>query len=87
MYFGEIEMTIDYTYDLPSSNESDFDSEESSSDLENNIAEFELNVSTSEEKSTKHNNKRNFLAKKKIEQLQEERRLKKLDEDYYDDWE
>ena len=26
------------------------------------------------------------LAKKKIEQLQEERRLRRFNEDYYDDW-
>jgi hypothetical protein len=78
-------MVINSNYELPSSDDLDFDSEGSLSEFENNIAEFELNVSSTEEKSSKHNNKRNFLAKKKIEQLQEEHRLKKLNADY-DDW-
>jgi hypothetical protein len=43
-------------------------------------------VSSSEEKSSKHQNKRNFLANKKIEQLQEERRFRKFDDENYDDW-
>jgi hypothetical protein len=79
-------MTIASTYELPSSNDLDFNNDESSGDGENDIAEFELNLSNSEERSSKHNNKRNFIAKKKIEQLQEERRLRKLDEGNYDDW-
>jgi hypothetical protein len=79
-------MTIASTYELPSSNDLDFNNDESSGDGENDIAEFELNLSNSEERSSKHNNKRNFIAKKKIEQLHEERRLRKLDEGNYDDW-
>jgi hypothetical protein len=78
-------MTHDSNYELSSSNELDFNSEEPSSELDNNIAEFELSVNPSEGKSSRFSNKRNFLAKKKIEQLQEDRRLKKLDQDYYDD--
>ena len=78
-------MVIDTNYDLLSSEELNFDSEESSSNLGNEIAEFELNSGASEGKSSKKNNKRNFDAKKKIEQLQEERRLKKFEDDYYGD--
>lgn len=78
-------MAIDTNYDLPSSEELNFDSEGSSSELGNEIAEFELN-SEPNEKSSKQNNKRNFDAKKKIEQLQEERRHKRFEDDYYGDW-
>ena len=79
-------MTIDPNYDVSSSEELDFENEESSSELSNEIAEFELNSESIERKSSKSNNKRNFLAKKKIEQLHEERRLKKFEDDYYGDW-
>jgi len=79
-------MAIDPTYNLPSSDELDFNNEESSNELSNEIAEFELDSEPSERKSSKKNHKRNFLAKKKIEQLQEERRLKRFDDDYYGDW-
>jgi len=79
-------MTIDSNYELSSSNDLDFNSDEPSSEFDKDIAEFELNVSSSEEESSKHKNKRNFLAKKKIEQLQEERRLRKFDDESYDDW-
>lgn len=76
-------MAIDSNYDLASSDELDF---ESSNKLSNEIAEFELNSASNDGKSSKTNSKRNYLIKKKIEQLQEERRLKKLEDDYYDDW-
>ncbi len=79
-------MAIDPTFDESSSEELGFDHEESSSDLSNDIAEFELNSGSNEGKNSKANHKRNFLAKKRIEQLQEERRLKKFEEDYYGDW-
>lgn len=79
-------MAIDPTYDVPSSEELNFDNEESANDLSNDIAEFELNSGSSEGKNSKTNHKRNFLAKKRIEQLQEERRLKKFEDDYYGDW-
>ncbi|PKI18216.1 PA3496 family putative envelope integrity protein [Colwellia sp. 12G3] len=79
-------MANNSTYELSSSNELDFINEDPSNEGENDIAEFELNISPSEGESSKQSNKRNFLAKKKIEQLQEERRLKKFDDDYYDDW-
>ncbi|WP_042145932.1 MULTISPECIES: PA3496 family putative envelope integrity protein [unclassified Pseudoalteromonas] len=79
-------MAIDPDYELTSSDELNFDSESSSSELENDIADFELTVNTNEGKSSRRNEKRIHLAKKKIEQLQEERRLRRLNEDYYDDW-
>ena len=79
-------MAIDSNYDLASSDELDFESDESSNELSNEIAEFELNSASNDGKSSKKNSKRNYLVKKKIEQLQEERRLKKLEGDYYDDW-
>ncbi|MCW8832994.1 MAG: hypothetical protein OQK09_03375 [Colwellia sp.] len=79
-------MAIDPTYDVPSSEELDFDNEESSSDLSNDIAEFELSSGSNEGKNSKAKNKRNFLTKKRIELLQEERRLKKFEDDYYGDW-
>tara|TARA_B110000881_G_scaffold206875_1_gene210589 strand:+ start:309 stop:548 length:240 start_codon:yes stop_codon:yes gene_type:complete len=77
-------MTYDSNAELPTANEVDFDSDDASSPIDNDIAEFELNSSPSEGKRTKQNAKRTYLAKKKIEELQEERRLKKFDEDYYD---
>jgi hypothetical protein len=73
------------TDNLPSSDELDFDNEESSNELSNEIAEFELN-SESSEKSSKKNSKRSFDAKQRIEQLHEERRLKRFEDDYYGDW-
>jgi hypothetical protein len=79
-------MTLNPDYELPSSTDVDFEDDDPKSDLDNNVADFDLNTAPSEGKSSKHLNKRNFLAKKKIEQLEEERRLRKLDEDYYDDW-
>ncbi|MFT5758331.1 MAG: hypothetical protein ACI9LM_003070 [Alteromonadaceae bacterium] len=78
-------MAIDSNYEFSASDEFDYNSDESANDLDNTIAEFDLNINSTEGKNSKHNNKRNFLAKKKLEQLQEERRLKKFDEDY-DDW-
>jgi hypothetical protein len=79
-------MAKDPTDNLPSSDELDFDNEEYSNELSNEIAEFELNSESSEKKSSKQNNQRNFLAKQKIEQLQEKRRLKRFEDDYYGDW-
>jgi hypothetical protein len=79
-------MTNDSNYELSSSEQLDFSDEEPTDEIDNDIAEFEFNTSPNEGKNSRHCNKRNFLAKKKIEQLQEERRLKKLETDYYDDW-
>ena len=79
-------MTHNPNYELSSSADTDFDDDESKGELESNVANFDLDTAPSEGKSSKHINKRNYLAKKKIEQLQEERRLRKLDEGYYDDW-
>ena len=42
-------MTINSNYELPSSNDLDFNNGEPSSDIDNNIAEFELNLSSSED--------------------------------------
>ena len=58
----------------------------SSIELDNDIAEFELNLDTTIRKKSKHTTKRNFIAMRKIEQLQEERRLRKINDDFYDDW-
>ena len=79
-------MTINSNYELSSSDDIDFNDDESIDEFDNSVADFDLNTAPSEGKNSKHSNKRNYLAKKKIEQLQEERRLRKLDEDYYDDW-
>jgi hypothetical protein len=79
-------MTIDSDYELPSSGDSDFNNNDSSSEFDNNIADFDLDASSPEENTPKQNNKRNYLAKKKIEQLKEERQLRKLFDDDYDDW-
>lgn len=79
-------MTLNPNYELASSADIDFNDDEPKDELDNNVADFDLDIAPTEGKSSKHINKRNYLAKKKIEQLQEERRLRKLDEDYYDDW-
>lgn len=79
-------MAIDPDYELTSSDELNFDNESSSNELDNDIADFELRVNTDVGKRSRRNGKRIHLAKKKIEQLQEERRLRRFNEDYYDDW-
>ena len=79
-------MNIDSDYELSSSDDLDFTCDDSSGDLENDVADFELDTSPSEEKKSKHCNKRNFNAKRKIEQLKEERLFRKFDDSYYDDW-
>jgi len=84
--FGAITMTIDSKYELISSDDSEFNNDNYSSDFDNNVADFDLNTAPTEVRSAKQSNKRNYLAKKKIEQFHEERRLRKLGEDYCDDW-
>ena len=79
-------MTLNPNYELPSSADIDFNDDVPKDELDNNVADFYLDTAPTEGKSSKHINKRNYLAKKKIEQIQEEQRLKKLDADYYDDW-
>jgi hypothetical protein len=79
-------MTIDSDYELPSSGSSDFNINDSSSEFDNNIADFDLDASSIDGSTPKQNNKRNYLAKKKIEQLKEERQLRKLFDDDYDHW-
>jgi hypothetical protein len=69
-----------------SNDELSFDENDSSIELDSNIAEFESDLASTDRKKSKHANKRNFNAMRKIEQLQEERRLRKLNEDFYDDW-
>ena len=78
-------MNLDLKNDS-SDDDLDFNEEEASNDLDNDIAEFESYIASAERKKSKHTNKRNYIAMRKIEQLQEERRLRKLNEDYYDDW-
>jgi len=78
-------MNLDLEIDS-SDDELDFSEEGSGNDLDNDIAEFESYITSAERKKSKHTNKRNYIAMRKIERLKEERRLKKLNEDYYDDW-
>jgi hypothetical protein len=82
--FGEIKMTYDSNSEFSSTNEVDFGDDDASNQLDNDIAEFELNSTPGEGKRIKQNKKRTYHSKRKIEELQEERRLKKFDEDYYD---
>jgi len=79
-------MTLNPNYELSSSADIDFNDEKPKDELDNSVADFDLDIAPTEGNSSKHINKRNYLAKKKIELLQEERRLRKLDQDYYDDW-
>ena len=82
MYCGGINMTIDSDYELPLSDNLDV----KSSEFDNSVANFDLDTSSTDGSTPKQNNKRNYLAKKKIEQLKEERQLRKLFDDDYDDW-
>lgn len=84
--FCERKMSNNPNYNLDESNDLDFDDEGSSDISSNNVADFELSTEAANAKYSKSSNKRNFEAKRKIEQLQEKRRLQKLDENYYDDW-
>ena len=78
-------MSIDTNIES-SNDELNTDENESYVEIENNITEFELYLASDERKRNKHANRRNYDAMRKIEQLKEERQLRKLDEDYYDDW-
>ncbi|MDT0605223.1 hypothetical protein [Thalassotalea castellviae] len=79
-------MAIATQYEMDSSDDLNFNGDDDYPELDNNIADFELSTGSSEVKNSRQNHKRNFLAKKKIEQLQEAKRLRKLEEDYFDDW-
>ena len=79
-------MTIDSNYELSSSDDSDFNNDDSSEKFEDNINDIDFETNPDQVKSSKKNNKRSYEAKKKIELLKEERRLRKLIEDDYDDW-
>lgn len=72
--------------DSISSEDLDYATDESSSDFDDNLTEIDTLDGVSDERKSKNSNKNNLLAKKRIEQLQEERELKKLIEDCYDDW-
>jgi hypothetical protein len=60
-----------------------FEHNKNLNELESSLTEFDLSSESKESKISKHNNKRDYIARRKIEQLQEEIRLKKL---YEDDW-
>jgi hypothetical protein len=79
-------MTIDSNYELSSSDDSDFNNDDSSEKFEDNINDIDFETNPDQVKSSKKNNKRSYEAKKKIELLKEERRLRKLIENDYDDW-
>jgi hypothetical protein len=79
-------MAIATQYEMDSSDDLNFNGDDDYLELDNNIADFELSTGSNEVKNSRQNHKRNFLAKKKIEQLQEAKRLRKLEEDYFDDW-
>ena len=51
--FGDIVMTIYSNYEIPSFTELNFSSDESSTEFDNNIAEFELNLNPTEVKNLK----------------------------------
>lgn len=76
-------MTINFNYEVPS-NDVDFINEEYSSEY--NDTGVELAANPSPKKSSKHTSKRNFLAKKKVTYLQQERIFSKFDDANYDDW-
>ena len=77
-------MTINFNYEVPLNNV-DFDNEEYSNDF-NHITEVDLAVNANTKKNSKHTSKRNFLAKKKVTYLQQERIFSKFDDANYDDW-
>ena len=54
--FGEITMTIDSDsdYELSSIDDLDFNDDESKSEFDNNVADFDLNTASTEGKSSKH---------------------------------
>lgn len=81
-----MKMTINTNYESSSDDDFDFDTDEISNETDNDIAEFELHSSPTEAKQSKHNNKRIFLAKKKIEESQFGRKLKKYGADDDGDW-
>lgn len=68
----------------PSYDELSFD--DSEIELKNTSTELDVDFAPTEQKKSRHMNKRNYLAKKKIEQLQEDRRLRELNQDFFDDW-
>ena len=73
-------------YELPTTDESDFSNEDSSDELETSTVDYDFEKDPTQLKVSKRDAKRSYEAKKKIELLKEERRLKKLFENDYDDW-
>ena len=79
-------MTINTNYELSASDDVSFDDDQSSNEFDNDIAEFEPHANTKNVKKSKNSKKFNFIARRKIEQLHEDRQLRKLDLNYYDEW-
>ncbi|MFT6901039.1 MAG: hypothetical protein ACJAXS_001226 [Colwellia sp.] len=79
-------MTINTNYELSASDNVSFDDDQPSNEFDNDIAEFERHANTNDVKKSKSSKKLNFIARRKIEQLHEDRQLRKLDLNYYDEW-
>ena len=77
-------MTLDSSYEISSSDGVDVDSGESLNSI-NTMADFTVDFLPEEAVSSKQRNRHNFLVKQRIEDLQEARRLRKFDEDYFAD--
>ncbi|TMM42509.1 PA3496 family putative envelope integrity protein [Colwellia ponticola] len=82
-------MTLDSSYELSSSDSVDVNSGEPLNNV-NTMTDFTLDFLSDEVSdevvSSKQRNRHSFLVKQRIEDLQEERRLRKFDEDYFSDW-
>lgn len=78
-------MTLDSSYELSSSDSVDVNSGEPLNNV-NTMTDFTLDFLSDEVVSSKQRNRHSFLVKQRIEDLQEERRLRKFDEDYFSDW-
>lgn len=79
-------MSIDPNYALPESDEADFNNDESSQSFNDSLFELHFEVESGHDNFAKRDSKRGFNAQRKIERIKEERRLKKLLENDYDDW-
>ena len=79
-------MVITSNYKLSSTDESDFTNDYTPDEFENTSVDYDFEADSTQLKVSKRDTKRSYEAKKKIELLKEERRLRKLFEDDYDDW-
>lgn len=79
-------MVITSNYKLSSTDESDFTNDDTPDEFENTSVDYDFEADSTQLKVSKRDTKRSYEAKKKIELLKEERRLRKLFEDDYDDW-